>query len=118
VSHADQLRADALRWLLAIADNHHLPVPSRIESYEASTRWRLHLRLDDDQGNEVRRWADALNLPMEADLPVIGLRRSWTVVSACGTAPESLFAGWDRIRIDSYRDHIANTADATMAAAA
>jgi len=120
VSHADQLRADALRWMLTIADQHHLPVPASINTFEISGEWRLTLHLDDEQGDAVRRWADTLNLPMEADLRVHGARQSWTCVSAGGTAPEIVFAGWDYLRIDSYCDHTANTtaADAPMAVAA
>ena len=103
--HADQLRADALRWILAIADNHHLPVPARIETYhQASTGWRLALHLDDDQGDAVHRWADTLNLPMHTDLHVKGSRRSWTCVSAGGTAPEIVFAGSDTISVESFCD--------------
>ncbi|MFI7543117.1 hypothetical protein [Actinoplanes sp. NPDC049599] len=107
MSHADQLRADALRWLLAIADNHHLPVPASITTYRVSTGWHLHLHLDDEQGEDVRRWAEALHLPMQADLRVNGSCESWTSVSASGTAPEIVFAGWNTMRIDSYCDHAA-----------
>ena len=110
----DQLRADALRWILTIADHHTLPVPGRIETYQADTGWRLQLHLDDDQHDAVRRWADVLDLPMETDMRVNGLRESWTVVSACGTANQIVFAGWDSIRIDTYCDY---TTAATVAAA-
>ena len=112
MSHADQLRADALRWILAIADNHHLPLPAHIETYQTVTGWRLQLHLDDDQGDAVHRWAATLHLPMEDDLRINGSRRSWTCVSAGGTAPDIVFTGWDTMRIDSYCDF------ATPAAAA
>ena len=118
VNHADQLRADALRWILAIADTHHLPVPGHIETYEASAGWRLLLHLDDDHGDDVRNWADALDLPMSADLPVTGLRQRWTCVSAAGAAPEIVFAGWESMQIDSYCDFATVTAETPMVAAA
>lgn len=114
---ADQLRADALRWLLAIADNHHLPVPARIETYQISAGWRLLLHLDDDQGDDVRRWAATLNLPMEADMRVDGSRRNWTSVRASGAAPEIVFSGWESVSIDSYCDFSAPAA-APLAVAA
>ncbi len=118
MNHADQLRADALRWVLSIADTHHLPVPGRIETYEASAGWRLALHLDDEYGDDVRRWAAALDLPMSADLPVTGLRRRWTCVSASGAAPEIVFAGWDWMQIDSYGDFAdVVTAETPMVAA-
>ncbi len=104
MNHADQLRADALRWLLAIAATHHLPVPGRIDTYQASTGWRLILHLDDEHGDDVRRWAVALDLPMNADLQVTGLSRRWTCVTAAGAAPEIVFDGWDSMHIDSYCD--------------
>lgn len=113
--HADQLRADALRWILAIADHHRLPVPARIETYQASTGWRLVLHLDDDQGDAVHRWADTLNLPTQDDLRVHSTRESWTAVSAAGPAPEIVFAGWTTISIESYCDFTTTTATTTTA---
>ena len=119
VNHADQLRADALRWILAIADNHHLPVPGNIETHDFGNGWRLHLHLDDDQGDDVRRWADTLGLPMRPDLPVIGARRRWTSISADGKAPEIVFAGWGTVVVDSYCGFTATgEAVATMTVAA
>ena len=119
VSHADQLRADALRWILAIAENHHLPIPSNIETHDFGTGWRLYLHLDDDQGDDVRRWADTLGLPMRPDLPVTGTRRRWTSVSADGKAPAIVFAGWDTVVVDSYCGFTTLAAsDVTMAVAA
>jgi hypothetical protein len=102
VSHADQLRADALRWILAIAEDHHLPVPSNIETRDFGNGWRLYLHLDDDQSDAVRRWADTLGLPMRPDLPILGAHRQWTSVSAEGKAPEIVFAGWETVVVDSY----------------
>jgi hypothetical protein len=119
VTYVDQLRADAYRWLLTIAETHHLPVPSRIEAFQYSLGWHLQLHLDDDQGDQVRRWADVLHLPMGEDLPVIGDRRRWTCVSASGPADDIVFTGWDTIRVDSYCDFTAiGTADTTMTTAA
>ena len=117
MSHADQLRADALRWILAIADNHHLPVPGRIETFKMSTGWVLTLHLDDDHGDDVRRWADTLALPMQDDLPVISDRRRFTCVGASGRAPAIVFTGWDTVRISSYCEYTA-VSDTAMAVAA
>jgi hypothetical protein len=100
---ADQLRADALRWVLNIADTHHLPLPVSVRMYQYVTGWHLQLHLDDDQGDDVRRWADVLDLPMCVDMHVTGTVRRFTAVTAAGTA-HVVFAGWDTIRIDSYTD--------------
>jgi hypothetical protein len=114
---ADQLRADALRWVLTIADTHHLPVPGRIDTYQLTYGWHLNLRLDDDQGDDVHRWADALDLPMVADLHVNGAAHRWTTVSANGPA-HLVFAGWESIRIESFCDFTAAVPVAALAVAA
>jgi hypothetical protein len=106
VNYVDQLRADAYRWLLTIAETHHLPMPARIETYELTIGWSLVLHLDDDQGDDVRRWAAVVDLPMNDDLSVIGDKRRWTAVSAFGTAPDVIFAGWRTMRINSHCDFI------------